>query len=210
MLSCPAGLYCPDMGMAIYDGTDNLCRAGYYCTGGAKIPTPGNSFTAASSYTSSDPNNSEFVGTLCSEGNYCGEQSTSEVPCGAGSFINYEGASLQTECLSCPTGLYCPNGGVGDPSANICDAGYLCTAGSTTSNPTACLVDHYCVAGTLDMQRCDIGTFTRDTGQDSCETCTSGNYCYGQLAEIPCDAGYYCDTDIITPCPKGKVGSVTG
>ena len=75
--------------MATYDSVNNKCRAGFYCTGGAKIPTPGNSFTAASSYTSSDPNNSGFVGTLCSEGNYCGEQSSSEVPCSAGTFINY-------------------------------------------------------------------------------------------------------------------------
>ena len=70
MASCPAGLYCPDYRMAASDSVANPCRAGFYCSGGARSPTPGNVQHDSSQL--SDPNQTGFTGTYCSEGSYCG------------------------------------------------------------------------------------------------------------------------------------------
>ena len=213
MTECPAGLYCPNYRMIAPDSVNNQCRAGFYCTGGSTSPTPGNYWfdNGGIAPVNTDPT---FKGTYCQPGNYCPQNSVQQIQCGAGTFLNYEGGILQTECLSCPAGLYCGASGIDDPSINTantgpCDAGYYCTGGSPTAQQTKCPTDHYCPAGTLSKKICTPGEYTDDTGQATCKVCAPGKTCKN-LQATDCPIGNYCLNNVITPCPKGKIGIAAG
>ena len=100
-MSCAGGLYCPDMWMKATD-TTLQCQAGFYCSGGAKTPTPGGPYTILK-------NNAVVGGNICPKGYYCGIQSSKAVACSAPNFLPYEGASLLAECIQCTIGSYCPS-----------------------------------------------------------------------------------------------------
>lgn len=66
-----------------------LCSAGYFCSGGATIPTPTSVNTG---------------GKFCSQGKKCLEGATSETDCELGTYNPVEG---QFECRQCPKGFKC-------------------------------------------------------------------------------------------------------
>ncbi len=129
-------------------------------------------------------------------------------------------------CVRCGVQLLCPAGkwssasGLSAACDNLCDAGYFCRPGSSTSNPQACGgAAVYCPAGSGLPLQVAPGYFS--TGGTSAATrtatsvCVSGsNYCpgdglmyscpvgvYGNVSGLsspscsgPCEAGYFCDT----------------
>jgi len=91
-------------------GATNICQKGYYCSGGALSPSPNGVFTTYISEASQDG------GNICGEGKYCEEQSSAEASCTAGTYLPYEGAYADTECLPCTQGEYCATAALGAPT----------------------------------------------------------------------------------------------
>ena len=87
---------------------EDLCLAGFYCNGSAKVPNP--------------PYANCPIGHFCVKGSYI------PVPCPRGSFANSERNKNVSDCKPCSPGYYC------DPNATIveerpCDAGFVCILG---------------------------------------------------------------------------------
>lgn len=104
--SCPAGFYCPTLGMSTYTLT---CDAGFVCYGGSFRPEPTDKTT----------------GDICPAGYYC--TSAGLQLCGQGTQGIYQGASDISACMPCEKGNYCKGGA--NP-AIACPAGYFCPEGS--------------------------------------------------------------------------------
>jgi len=68
----------------------------------------------------------------------------------------YQSATGQTSCSTCPSGQYCATTGL-----------------STTS---ACPVGQYSASGASECTSCAAGRYQETTGQSSCAACTGGQY----------------------------------
>lgn len=153
------------------------CMPGYYCSGNAMVPTQ---YEVQPGYFSHSAASNQ---TACYPGTYSMEH-------------------LQSICLDCEAGYYCPISGLSSYSNYICDAG------------------HYCPPNTINPLRCPSGKFSPTTGNidlSNCTPCTTGYYCEMdglQSVTGPCDAGYYCtigarskvqahQTSEGGPCPAG-------
>ena len=189
--SCTAGSYCADAGLSAVSGS---CNTGYYCSGGASVPSPSDLSTSGSS---------------CTKGNYCPLGSSSQTTCTAGSYcIQQSLAVVSGQCLA---GYYCVTGSVtpvptDGVSGNICPSGNYCVQGSS--------------AGTV----CASGTFAPGTGlkaSTDCTACPYGYYCGTSGLSSPtgqCSAAYYCGASstsitanpcaIGSYCPTGSFESV--
>jgi hypothetical protein len=87
--------------------------------------------------------------------------------CPAGTYNDLTGA---IDCLMCPVGFYCAEGGVIEPS--ICEPGtYTDTTGSTECN--VCPEGYYCSEGSSMATACPEGTYSDITGATSVETCVT-------------------------------------
>ena len=97
-IPCGAGTYSNVSGLA----TCLACPAGYYCLQGANT----------------------FIDTPCPSGRYCPEGTTfgDEFRCPRGSYYNETGAKEETDCLSCPGGMYCEIDGLSSYTGP-CDPG---------------------------------------------------------------------------------------
>ncbi|XP_030007195.1 multiple epidermal growth factor-like domains protein 11 [Sphaeramia orbicularis] len=73
--------------------------------------------------------------TLCPVGYYCpaGLKVGLEFPCPPGTLQNQLGSSSPDACVPCPAGMFCSYPGLSEPTG-LCEAGYFCPAGSTSSN----------------------------------------------------------------------------
>jgi hypothetical protein len=101
---CPAGTYNPSTGM-VYLSDCLLCEAGHYCPEeGMKKPGP-----------------------LCPKGSFCPEATISPITCTGGTFLDYEGAQQEDECLQCPIGSYCTEGA---SAPIVCRPGQTCPLGT--------------------------------------------------------------------------------
>jgi hypothetical protein len=114
----------------------------------------------------------------------------------------YNDKFLQSSCLDCPEGYYCPHSGMSTY------ASYNCTKG------------HYCPLRSSQPLPCPAGTFSShiaNTKLSDCLSCTPGYYCdTSALSTVagPCQEGYYCSSMATTsvqlvlsstggPCPVG-------
>ena len=201
---CPAGTYLPTTG-----GTDVssclTCEAGYYCDEGSRAMS------------------------TCPAGSYCPEGlSNNPRPCPAGTFSEDIGLKLETDCTICTLGSYCDTEGLTTPSG-LCDPGYICREGSTTSQPDEdptdpnavgykCPKGGYCLKGSYQSIACPPRTYNPFEAQmdaSNCLFCNAGFYCPPQLNVtttgleengIPCPAGYYCPQGsyYYLPCGAGN------
>lgn len=111
----------------------------------------------------------------CPPRHYCPEGSGFDPPfCPPGTYSPDEASGLRepTDCLPCPSGLYCRNGVIG----GNCSAGYLCVSGNPVPTPGATL---QCVA----QYKCSDGAGSGTGVVDS--TCDFLTY----NSTIVCEAG---------------------
>lgn len=196
--TCPLGKYCNRVGLA--DSVGN-CEAGYYCTGGTTRQNPRGT-----------------GGNICSNGHYCPEGSSAEVPCPIGTYRDAEGGTVLSDCFECPEGLFCPTEATVTPTANVCAAGFYCPEGQEVGSPTAyaCPAGYECPAGATIAIKCELGQYQPDVQQDHCEPCPAGSYCDGSdpSTHVVCPPGYFCpaNTRYSTehPCPEGTYNDLSG
>ena len=76
------------------------CREGFYCNGGAYSMTPGNYIYYSSA-------GDDSTGDICRQGYYCPVRSSKQFSCPSTTFMPYEMADADTDCIACPEGKYC-------------------------------------------------------------------------------------------------------
>eukprot|EP01022_Parablepharisma_sp_SALTPOND_P016781 TRINITY_DN2541_c0_g1_i1.p1 TRINITY_DN2541_c0_g1~~TRINITY_DN2541_c0_g1_i1.p1 ORF type:complete len:3538 (+),score=416.51 TRINITY_DN2541_c0_g1_i1:4982-15595(+) len=218
-VDCPPGKWCWKSATNSIKGD---CQDGYICSGGSDSPTPFypgvvtstssnrqsyNGKAAKGCYTKSTVQGGTGVNTLCPVGTY----------------MPSVGAS---ECIPCPPGHYCDQIGITDVSEKICEGGYYCKGGATTSRPTdgvtgdACPASRYCPEGTNRWLSCPDGYTTLSTASSECRKCPEGYSCTsanpfmrcasgntacteGTGIEPLCPPGTYRDGSSCSPCPPG-------
>ena len=107
--------------------------------------------------------------------------------CPAGKYL----PTGQKVCVDVGAGYFSPGGGI---QRFQCLAGRY---GNRTNNTTqdcdgACQIGYSCPTGSIiaTAQSCPAGTYTGETGQATCSTCTADHYCPGGTDQVACDAGY--------------------
>eukprot|EP00347_Sterkiella_histriomuscorum_P005935 403354701 len=195
-IDCDPGYYCPYHLQYEVDKINNKCRAGFYCSGGAKIPNPTDGIT----------------GNICPTGKYCPEGSSNPIPCSVGTFLSYQGASAKTECQACSPGQYCGSQGL-DATSGDCSAGYYCLSGQSSATPIQyyCPIGSYCPQGSVQPMKCPVGQFTSTQLASTCSDCLEGKYCTEKNIAQECDIGNYCPTgDFKIHCPLGTYSPSIG
>ena len=149
MTSCYAGFYCPDEYQQAHDGA-KTCREGFYCKGGTFSMTPKNPV-----YLDNDARK-DTAGDICQKGYYCPGGSSKQFSCESGTFMPYQMALLQSDCISCPHGKYCDTAALWDLSGttNDCDAGYYCELKAINARQNACGYDEKCESGSEYPIKC--------------------------------------------------------
>lgn len=95
-----------------------LCPSGYYC-----VPV--------------NQSMSPYAGyKICPRGYYCPNGTgLTWHKCPPGTYSNTTGLQSADECLDCPPGKYC-DGSNSTTFTGSCDAGYFCTSGVDSAQPT--------------------------------------------------------------------------
>ena len=105
--------------------------------------------------------------------------------CAVGTYSSSLGNVDATACLPCTGGSYCSVAGLSAVSGQ-CKAGYYCSGGSSTSQPLSpssagsgdlCTTGHYCPKGSIQPQKCPLGSYMPTVGAGNCTACTAGKYC---------------------------------
>lgn len=153
---CPAGTY-HDVGATTnlkIDTECESCPAGKFCPSGITTPIacPDGTYSDIPGAKSLDPDDSVYC-KPCPAGKKCTVVTGTINPeaCVAGT---YSAEGDVGECKQCILGHHCSDGTNGTSETtmltdNVCDAGYLCPAGS--GNPAfpdasyACVAGHYCL-----------------------------------------------------------------
>ena len=87
-----------------------------------------------------------FLNDACPPGHFCTNGSDPE-PCPSGTFHNEGGISNKSQCHPCPVGRYCNGSGTLNGTAPPCDAGYVCTGGSSQPKPIHRSMGYICPRG---------------------------------------------------------------
>ena len=133
--------------------------------------------------------------------------------CGAGQMSsgNYDGECIptppgfyrpasvsKTDVYVCNAGYICKAGSTsGSPADGRCPAGYACRAGTTNSTvggyPELCKKGYFALAGSGECYECPEGSYTDVDGQGSCAQCPPGYYCpFPFSSPLQCLPGFYC------------------
>ncbi|KAL7831753.1 hypothetical protein AOLI_G00293010 [Acnodon oligacanthus] len=201
---CDAGSHCNQTGLHAPAG---LCVAGFYCPKGSLSP----------------------YATPCPPGHYCPRGTPLPLPCLPGTLRNVPGGSSTEDCLMCPSGYFCDQRGLTQPSGQ-CSGGYYCPGGQNSSRPSEhkCRAGHYCEEGSTSDRACPMGSYQPSEGQHKCEVCLAGFFCpqegffciEGSSTAAPvsavfgdvCPPGHYCNSGsaVPMPCPVGTHRSESG
>lgn len=231
---CDPGFWAPDNGTIECEA----CPRGYYCpTSGAGSSVP--------------PALTEPI--VCPEGSYCptGTSGPRDFLCPVGTFNNRTGLWTDAQCTPCTPGSACTATGLENPdeecapghwcgrgavtitptdnvTGGICDAGYVCTGGSSTPRPRSggaspgaaqaynesggylCPLGFECDAGTTREAGCPPSTYNPIGGLDECLECPAGRICPGgNVLPENCPVLHFCVNGSITgePCPDGFYGA---
>ena len=237
-ISCSMGHYCP--------GAPFPLNGKYYYLGlfsGLTTSTPTQYPCAPGSYTNSTDLFAPEQCTPCPRGKYCvGGQAAPtadcgtgyycplnsydphQVPCSAGTYNPSFGKSVQSDCLPCTPGNYCP---VGSSTMYNCPPGsYTPFNGTTGAGPTTdvsarlciqCPAGFYCAAGSTAPVECSAGSYSA-AGASGCLSCEAGRYCPQKATTADqkerlflCPAGLLCTAGMSTipsaeynACPTGS------
>eukprot|EP01029_Cantina_marsupialis_P004430 TRINITY_DN14448_c0_g1_i4.p1 TRINITY_DN14448_c0_g1~~TRINITY_DN14448_c0_g1_i4.p1 ORF type:complete len:2721 (+),score=1122.55 TRINITY_DN14448_c0_g1_i4:133-8163(+) len=202
-INCPAGFYCPEKCVSPVS-----CPMGFYCPAQTQRY---DQFACP-------------IGTFNARVELSAEAECT--PCTAGSYCATEGLTAPTDV--CAPGYYCTLGAVqSDPTdgktGDKCDAGFVCTAGSSVPAPRAengesdmgyiCPVGYYCPKGSVAEIGCSPGTYNSLTQQSECKICPTGSICSGSTVNPqPCPLTKYCPAGSSSGklCPAGSYGAETG
>ena len=196
-LPCLEGSFCGQEGLSSPSG---LCKAGYYCGLGKKIPTD----------------------RPCGVGNYCPEGSTAPQPCPVGKYCpsrTMTDAMLENDGFDCSPGYLCQEGSQSpNPVSGRCNPGNYCPAGTTE--------EIKCPEHTFNDQRqaekvehCKICPPGYDCSGEEGLTeltdslkCLPGSYCEAGAGAVPCSRGHFCPdgSGWQQPCPPGEYQSREG
>ena len=216
---CHSGYLCIQGSVTPYPNeggvTGRPCNPGYYCSAGASSESPclegtynpylsqGSCLTCPAGKLCDVQMMTTFKS--CPAGSYCSGGSSVPTPCDAGTYSPLSDLSLSSECLSCDPGFSCPNTGM-TSIGPACDAGYVCTGGSTSATPPTpysfpdnnngeCPPGYFCPAQSSAPTPCPIGQYQPNSMQTSCLPCPGGVYCpyLGMsTSSLQCNAGYIC------------------
>nr|CEL64355.1 TPA: GCC2 and GCC3 domain-containing protein [Neospora caninum Liverpool] len=199
--TCPAGYYCPGA-----DHPYEPCPAGKFCTSNSPAPlacTPGFYCPGATS-----------APVVCPLGFYCPPETALPLECPDGSLCPRGAAQPQACpagtrsrgpqacaaiptvdgcCEACPAGTF--SSGAGSVECQPCAAGFVCTGGAATPEPTdrvhgyICPRGAFCPAGALAPVPCPAGRFNAEEGAEDAQT-----------GCLPCPAGTFSDALGATAC----------
>ncbi|CDW71824.1 gcc2 and gcc3 domain-containing protein [Stylonychia lemnae] len=209
---CPAGYYCPILGMIdpFPCGTGkysqpgalscDTCNFDHYC---ANLTTTYDEMIASkcdfgfncTEGTSVKPFNPDYS---CKAGYYC--QKSVQYPCPQGTYNPVIGAANSSYCLETPAGYYSDKEASTQYKTNICPEGYFCPKGSISGK------DYQCPEGSYR-------NIQGATSASDCGTCPTGHYCPTESREVfVCPQGYYCPQSSVyaIPCPVGTFGASKG
>ena len=153
------------------------------------------------------------VQASCFQGYYCPTDTTTPIPCPAGTYNSLPNIADPSGCLTCPQGSFCPSASMLPTS---CAAGsYMIGIGaSQQSNCVICPSGNYCPLGTITPNNCSAGTYNpvlNSTSISSCLACPAGKYCpLATTTPSVCPAGNYRGTvggtqqGDCTICPSGN------
>ena len=138
MIPCTPGKLCDTVGLYDLSSSTYTCPERYYCMAG--------------SYEGSSQK------VLCPDGYYCPAGSALPHPCPAGKYDNQPGVGLRAEsdCENCPVNYFCPLIAQTQYfTANICEAGFVCAAGSVHGRVTICEKGYKCPQSDVAAIACD-------------------------------------------------------
>ena len=126
-------------------------------------------------------------------------------PCPAGHYLDYSYQSANDpafNCVQCPPGSYGNISGlVNMTCSGLCEAGYYCVAGSTSSTQFPCGGDgFYCPQGSAWPIAAPAGRLTVGGGSDG----------QSRTAAVLCPPGSFCQGGVAAPCPVGSYGATAG
>ena len=176
---CTFNYYCANITTTLAEMGESRCDHGYICPAGTSVK----------------PFAPDYA---CPKGYYCFNSRL--YACPVGTYNPIMGASNKSYCLKTPAGYYNDQEASIDYKNNICEKGYYCPEGSTSST----------------AQKCPSGSFRYIYGATQptdCGTCPSGYYCPTKTVEyFQCPLGYYCPpaSIVATPCPIGTFGASVG
>ena len=158
--------------------------------------------------------------TVCPTGYYCPADTTTPVPCPAGTYNSLTNKITVGDCLACPVGQFCT---ISSTLPVDCAAGsYRIVEGAQKQGDcTVCPSGNYCPVKSVTPTNCTAGTYEPTTGGvalASCLSCPVGDFCpIATTTPIQCAAGSYrgavggVDQSSCTTCPSGNfcpLGSV--
>ncbi|XP_070552128.1 fibrillin-2-like [Ptychodera flava] len=204
---CYEGYYCPE-GSERPDQID--CPMGHYCTNGTFDPTPCPAGTFSNETNKIGPSGENGC-YQCTGGMYCETEGLVEPTgyCGEGYYCPPGTVDREPSTTYCPIGHYCPEGvAYPIPCRNNsevnhthavmcyeCPAGYYCPQAGIKQ---ICPRGYYCPQGTgIDLKSCPRGTYSS----------AEGNYMLSQC--VPCEAGYYCDENILQTLKLNVMRDIT-
>ncbi|KAA8594284.1 hypothetical protein FQN60_005118, partial [Etheostoma spectabile] len=194
---CPPGKYCLSPGGSHPTGT---CFAGFFCSGGADIPTPrAHSFLFSclceilEVYTTKTDAALWIHNLSCLNNSNKSGKDTSWIE--AVTAPQADSDHIVTQSPSC---LESPHYACSNYRGDICPKGFFCPLGSAYPQP------------------CEAGSYCNQTGLDApAGLCAAGYHCpKGSLNPhaTPCPTGHYCPpgTPLPLPCPVGTIKSSLG
>ena len=232
---CDEGFFC-NKGSSVSspeDTTGSVCPIGSFCPRGSSAPIPCPNGTYADTTRSSECRicpQGRFCITgssadPCLPGHYCPLGTKHELKkCPAGTYTPLSNLSDVGQCTQCDPGKYCNLPGQTTYSG-LCSAGFYCSLGVDTANPTGnhtgiggvCPPGSHCPEGSGVPISCEAGTYAEQEGQASCTLCEAGYYCLSNsitYRHTPCLAGYYCPrttkSALDFPCPPGSYNPENG
>jgi hypothetical protein len=157
--------------------------------------------------------------TPCVQGTYKPNNGSGPcILCGPGTFLDYSGASLSTECIQCPIGSESAAGS-GSIADCLCSAGYKGGPFSSTNslqqvcNP--CSKGHYkSINGSSECLPCEQGKYGDVGGLTECRTCPEHSQTNetgrSRITDCLCDAGYFWSGDACAACLPGTFKTSIG
>ena len=231
-VQCPANHYCPVSSTApIQCDANKVSQPGSTSVSQCEV----NSITVNFEVNGADPtlSQSQFQNALpsnivvdsyvdvivsaqrvCPTGYYCPADTTTPIPCPAGTYNNFTNKVAVGDCVVCPVGQYCT---INSTLPVDCAAGsYRIVEGATKqADCTVCPAGNYCPIKSITPENCTVGTYNPSTGGDDisdCLACLAGNFCPLAATVTPtaCRAGTYrgavggVDQESCTSCPPGN------
>lgn len=220
---CDAGYYCDvgsihqqACGVGKYSDTGasgcSTCLQGYYCASNTTthfaMMNGGGSWSRSADLAGACFNGTvclsgmktipQLTSNACPAGFYCPVSTWNPIPCPAGKYSSSPGIGSVQGCLVTPAGFFSLSAST--ESTGMCEPGYFCPPGSTSSKQVPCPKGYY-------RSTVGAGSLT------DCSLCPAGAYCpRGTSDALACPRGFYCIEGLSEPepCNPGTYGSLSG